>query len=99
MELFSLLYNSTKRILIDSALQHASVALGLKSNVLWIGTSHINFGYNLHNNITSNPPNNRNQLIKSYTTDYLLSYNEAECPYMSANEIFNIPEVLNKLGN
>jgi len=99
MELFALLYSSAKRIFIDSALQHASKALGLKSNVIWIATSPINFGYELHNNIIAKRPSTHNQLLKSYTTDYLLGYNEEECPYMNLSEMFNIPEVLNSLGN
>lgn len=48
----SLLY-SDKRLLIDSFLQHASAALNLKSTVLWIGNSPNVFGYQLHDNISS----------------------------------------------
>jgi hypothetical protein len=54
-ELFSILAVSQKRILIDSSLQHAAVGMGLKSTVLWIGTSPNNFGYDFHNNIIANP--------------------------------------------
>lgn len=50
-ELFALLTISTRRLLIDSFLQHASAALGLPSVVLWIGTDPNKLGYNLHKNI------------------------------------------------
>lgn len=48
----SLLY-SDKRLLIDSFLQHAAAALNLKSTVLWVGNSPNVFGYELHDNISS----------------------------------------------
>ena len=44
MELFALLVESKKRILIESCLQHAAAAFKLPSTVLWIGTSPIVFG-------------------------------------------------------
>ena len=48
----SLLF-SDKRILIDSYMQHAAAALDLPSVVLWIGNSPTTFGYDLHQNITT----------------------------------------------
>ena len=91
--------SSSKRILIDSALQHAAAALQLPSSVLWIGTSPKVFGYNLHNNIQAKKPEKANQLINSYTFDFQFDYNMQECPYMSLDQMFNIKEVLEKLGN
>lgn len=99
IELFSLVASSSKRILIDSALQHAAAALQLPSSVLWIGTSPKVFGYNLHNNIQAKKPEKANQLINSYTFDFQFDYNMQECPYMSLDQMFNIKEVLEKLGN
>lgn len=98
-DLFALVASSQKRILIDSCLQHFSAALNLKSNVFWIGTSPKIFGYNIHNNIISKKTKIANQLINSYTFDFDFSNNTHECPYMSLNEMFDIKEILNQLGN
>jgi len=59
MELFGMLTVSSKRFLIDSSLQHAAVAINLKSTVFWVGTSPKVFGYEIHNNIVANEPKNR----------------------------------------
>ena len=90
IELFSLLAASSKRILIDSCLPHASVALNLPSTVFWIGTSPKVFGYNIHHNIIANPPKRHNQLIDSYLFDYDFQDNKQECPYFTVNEMFDI---------
>lgn len=97
MELFSLLVVSKKRILIDSALQHASAALNLPSYVFWIGTSPNVFGYKIHTNIVANKPKIFNQLIYSYDSNFNLAYNDIECPYFSPEDIFNVKETLKVL--
>lgn len=97
MELFSLLLASKKRILIDSALQHASVALNLPSIVFWIGTSPKLFGYDLHKNIVAKPPKRANQLINSSTFDYSFDYNTEECPYLNLDEMFDVKELIKEL--
>ena len=97
MELFSILTVSTKRFLIDSALQHAAVAINLKSTVFWIGTSPQVFGYEMHNNIVANKPKNRNQLIGSYLFDYQFDYNVHECPFSTLEEMFDINFVVNNI--
>ena len=99
MELFALLSISTKRILIDSALQHASAAFKMHSTVFWIGTSPKVFGYDIHTNIEADITSISNQLMNSYEYPHLNYFNEESCPYKDANSIFNIQEVLNELGN
>lgn len=94
MELFTLLGMSDKRILIDSCLQHAAVAMGLPSTVFWIGTSPVNFGYEMHNNIVANPPTDSVKLVDSYLFDYSFEGVTHECPYFSLDEMFNIDEIL-----
>ena len=94
MELFSLMVASEKRVLIDSSLQHAAVALNKKSTVLWVGTSPKVFGYNLHTNIEAKLPQRANQLIGSYTFDYQFENNIHECPYMNVKDMFDINEIL-----
>jgi hypothetical protein len=96
LELFSILQNTNKRILIDSCLQHAAAALNLPSTVLWIGTSPTLFGYKMHKNVISKPPKIANQLIDSYLFDYQFLKNEYQCPYMNSNEIFDL-NIINEL--
>ena len=96
LNLFSLLQNSSKRILIDSCLQHAAAAMNLSSTVLWIGTSPTLFGYNQHQNIIAGLNKRANQLIDSSLFDYQFAQNEYQCPYMDVEEIFS-QEVLNKI--
>ena len=93
-ELFSLLKASAKRVLIDSCLQHAAVAMGLPSTVFWVGTSPIIFGYEMHNNIVANPPTDSVKLVDSYLFDYSFDGVTHECPYFSLDEMFNIDEIL-----
>ena len=93
MELFALLIESKKRILIDSCLQHAAAAFKLPSTVLWIGTSPIVFGYDLHKNIIAKLTTRSNQLIGSYLFDYQFENNAHECPYIDVKDIFNLDEI------
>jgi signal peptidase I len=96
-EQISLLAASDKRLLIDSSLQHAAAGMNLKSTVLWIGTSPINYGYRMHTNIVANPPQNTNKMIDSYLFDYSLEGLVHECPYNNLNEIFNLEDILNSI--
>jgi len=97
MEMFALLVASKKRVLIDSSLQHAAAAFKLPSTVLWIGTSPVVFGYNLHKNRQAKLPNRANQLIGSYLFDYQFENNLHECPYIEITDIFDINEVLQSI--
>jgi hypothetical protein len=96
MELFALLIESKKRILIDSCLHHAAAAFKLPSTVLWVGTSPTVFGYDLHVNITAKLTNKANQLIGSYLFDYQFENNSHECPYINVSDIFNVEDILSK---
>ena len=97
MELFALLVESKKRILIDSCLQHAAAAFKLPSMVLWIGTSPIVFGYDLHRNIIAKLTARDNQLIGSYLFDYQFENNAHECPYIDVKDIFDLDEIFNNV--
>jgi uncharacterized phage-like protein YoqJ len=87
MELFALLVESKKRVLIDSSLQHAAASFKLPSTVLWIGTSPTVFGYEIHKNITANLTKRANQLIGSYLFNYQFENNAHECPYINVQDI------------
>lgn len=92
-ELFSVLVLSEKRVLIDSSLQHAAAAMGLKSTVLWVGTSSNNFGYSLHDNIIAKPPKGNVKMIDAYLFDYSFDGIVHECPYMDQEEIFDMNQI------
>ena len=94
IELFSLLTYSAKRILIDSCLQHAAAAFNLESTVLWVGTSPKVFGYNIHNNITANPPSGNVKHPNSYLFDYAFDGFAYECHYYTIEEMFDIDKLL-----
>lgn len=68
MELLLCLLHSSKRILIDSCLQHASHALKLKSVVLWVATSPDVFGYESQTNIVADLKDKNH--IDSFLFDY-----------------------------
>ena len=94
MELFAIMIEAKKRVLIDSCMQHAAAAFNLPSTVLWIGTSPKVFGYNIHNNIVANPPKQGGlKLIDSYMFDYNLDGVLHECPYIDASEMFNLSNI------
>lgn len=92
MELLSLLLLSSKEILIDSCLQHASAALGKTSTVLWIGTSPKIFGYPQHSNIQATLPKGF-KLPDSYMFDYNFNGEIHECPLMDDN-IFDLETII-----
>jgi hypothetical protein len=96
-EQFSLIAASSKRLFIDSSLQHAAAAMGLPSSVLWIGTSPVNFGYKMHKNIVANQPSGTNKLIDSYIFDYSFDGVIHECPYNDLSEMFNVEEIIKSL--
>lgn len=84
-ELFGLVEISEKRVLIDSSLQHAAAAFGLKSTVLWNATSPTIFGHKIHDNITAKDKPKIN-LPGSYLFDYDFDGNEMEYPYDESDE-------------
>lgn len=97
IELFSILVDAQKRVLIDSCLQHAASAFKLPATVLWVGTSPTVFGYKLHNNITAKLPKKANQVIGSYLFDFQFENNLHECPYMELKEMFDIDAVIKSI--
>lgn len=97
IELFAILIDAQKRILIDSCLQHAAAAFKLPATVLWVGTSPTVFGYKLHNNITAKLPKKANQIIGSYLFDFQFENNIHECPYMELKEMFDIDAVIKSI--
>ena len=96
-ELFNYLRLSSKRVLIDSCLQHAAAAYNLPSTVLWVGTHPEMFGYKIHSNIKSKEPSGNTKLIDSLYFDFDLSGQTHQCPYTSAQEMFDLAELKNAI--
>jgi hypothetical protein len=97
MELFSILLHSKKRILIDSCMQHAAAALGKPSTVLWNGTSPRVFGYDLHDNISTEIPYDF-KLPGSYLFDFDFNGNEVEYPFENGTELFDINKIIESVN-
>jgi len=95
MEFLSILLNSEKRLLIDSSLQHAAAALDLPSTVLWAGTSPKVFGYDIHDNIVAEMPEDQ-KLPDSYLFDYDFEGQVHEYPY-TEDFIFDIDTIVKSL--
>lgn len=93
MELFSLLLNSEKRLLIDSSLQHAAAAMQKKSTVLWNGTSPDVFGYDVHDNISTQIPYEF-KLPGSYLFDFDFDGSEVEYPFDGDVKLYDIDSVI-----
>ncbi len=96
--LIGILINSSKRLLIDSCLQHAAAAFDLKSTVCWVSTDPKVFGYKMHNNIKSVLPFNDVDAngIDSLFFDYDFNGPEHEYPF-DTDDVFNLQEVYDSI--
>lgn len=98
IELVGLLELTSKRLLIDSSLQHAAAAFKLPSTVLWNATSSVIFGYKIHDNIQAKEKPKRS-LPGSYLFDYQFDGNENEFPYEEEDleDLFSVDHVIASL--
>ena len=85
---------STKRLLIDSFLQHACAALNLPSTVCWITNNPKVLGYELHSNIKANDFTVEPELRQSFLSKFDISGNPLAFPYRSEDEIFDADKIL-----
>lgn len=97
IELFSILLHSRKRLLIDSCMQHAAAALKKPSTVLWNGTSPKVFGYDIHDNITTDVPYDF-KLPGSYLFDFDFNGNEVEYPFTEDTKLFDIGKIIDSIN-
>lgn len=97
-ELVGLVELSSKRLLIDSSLQHAAAAFGLPSTVLWNATSSTIFGHNIHDNIQAKEKPKKS-LPGSYLFDYQFDANENEFPYEEGDlkDLYNVDQIIASL--
>lgn len=96
MEYFSVLLHAKKRVLIDSCVQHAAAAMKRKSTVLWNGTSPKVFGYDLHDNISTDVPYDF-KLPGSYLFDFDFNGNEVEYPFTEDVKLFDINKIIDSV--
>ena len=97
-ELVGIVEMSSKRLLIDSSLQHAAAAFKLPSTVLWNATSSVIFGHKIHDNIQAKPKPTKS-LPGSYLFDYSFDGNEHEFPYEEEDlkDLFDIDRIIDSL--
>lgn len=97
-ELVGIVELSSKRLLIDSSLQHAAAAFNLPSTVLWNATSSVIFGHSLHDNIQAKEKPQK-ALPGSYLFDYQFDANENEFPYEEDDlkDLYNIDQIIASL--
>ena len=88
---------SSKRLFMDSFAQHVAAGLDLPSTVLWIANKPEVFGYEINDNISSNPYTAIPELRNAYLGKFNISGDLVEFPYRNENEIFNIEDVLKSL--
>lgn len=96
-EILALTMLSDKRLLIDSFLQHACMALNLKSSVCWITNNPKVLGYDFHDNIGSNPFTRQPELRNSVYGKFNISGDPIEFPYNSEEEIFDVAKIIESL--
>lgn len=97
-ELAGLVELSSKRLLIDSSLQHAAAAFKLPSTVLWNATSSVIFGHSIHDNIQAKEKPQKS-LPGSYLFDYQFDANENEFPYEEDDltDLYNVDQIIDSL--
>jgi hypothetical protein len=88
---------SNKRLFMDSFAQHVAAGLELASTVCWIANKPEVFGYDIHNNIVSNPFTLKPELRNAYLTKFNIGGELIEFPYNSESEIFDTNTIIDSL--
>lgn len=92
-----LIEKSQKRLFMDSFCQHTASALNKPSSVLWIANNPKVFGYNLNDNIQSNPFTKQAELKNSVYSKFNIAGDPIEFPYNSEDEMFDLERILSSL--
>ena len=90
---------SSKRLFMDSFAQHVAAGMDLPATVLWITNKPEVFGYNLNNNIISNPFTVKPELRNAYLGKFNIGGDLLEFPYNNENEIFNTQDIIDSIKN
>jgi ADP-heptose:LPS heptosyltransferase len=93
-----LLQLSKKRLLMDSFAQHLAASVGVKSTVCWITTKPEVFGYDLHDNILSNPFTKEPQLQNSVYQPFNLAQGISSIPYNDLREVFDTNKIIESIN-
>lgn len=88
---------SSKRLLIDSFLQHAFAALNLPSVCCWIVNKPKVLGYGLHHHIFANEFTVKPELRNAFLSKFNIGGDEVEFPYNNEKEIFNVDDIIKAL--
>jgi len=96
LEIMALLKCTSKRLLIDSCLQHGAAALNIESTVLWIANKPEVWGYSIHDNILpSAKPVYKSDSLELYN-EYDINSPKDQYPY-ATDEIFDMKDVLSSV--
>lgn len=96
--LVTLVSLSKKRFFMDSFAQHTAAALNLPSTVLWIANSAKVFGYEIHDNISSNPFTKQPELKGAFLQKFDISGEPLQFPYKDESEIFDVEKIIQSLS-
>jgi hypothetical protein len=88
---------SNKRLFMDSFAQHVAAGLELASTVCWIANKPEVFGYEIHDNIVSNPFTLKPELRNAYLTKFNIGGDLIEFPFNSESEIFNSQDIIDSI--
>lgn len=88
---------SSKRLLIDSFLQHALGGMRIPSVVCWIINSPNVVGYESHTHVLAEEFTKKPELRKSFLSKFSLNGDELEFPYNNEREIFNVDKIIKAL--
>ena len=86
-----------KRLLMDSFAQHVAAGLGMSSTVLWVANKPEVFGYDINDNIVSNPFTVNPELKGAYLSKFNITGDLLEFPYKNELEIFNVDEIIKSI--
>jgi len=88
---------SSKRLFIDSFAQHVAAAFNLKSTVCWIANKPEVFGYDVHDNISSNQFTIKPETKNSFLTEFNIQGDLLEFPYKGEHEVFDEKAIIQSL--
>jgi hypothetical protein len=96
-EIMAFTLMSSKRLLIDSMVQHFAAAFKMPSVVCWVSNKPAVFGYDLHTNIQANPFTTKPDLRNAFLTEFNIGGDASEFAYNSENEIFDTNKIITAL--
>lgn len=86
------------RLFMDSFAQHTAKAFDVPATVLWVANKPNVFGYDIHDNIESNPFTVEPDLRNSYLGRFNIQGDPLEFPYRNEDEIFAVEPIINSIA-